>query len=176
MLESLLQDVRHGLRLLRLSPGFALIAILSLALGIGANTAIFQLLDTVRLRTLPVKHPEQLATVRIGNRTNPSGRTMGRYPQITNPQWDLIRGQQQGFSGIFAWSAGRLNLAHGGEVREASALWVSGDFFNVLGIKPEVGRLLSAADDRRGCAGAVLSAIPSGDGNLALHRTFCKGT
>ena len=63
MLQNLVQDARHGLRLLLLNPGFALVAILSLALGIGANTAIFQLLDAVRLRTLPVQHPEQLANV-----------------------------------------------------------------------------------------------------------------
>src|SRR5208337_5567450 len=73
MLGNLLQDIRHGLRLLLLNPGFALVAILSLALGIGANTAIFQLLDAVRLRSLPVQHPEQLAIVKIGNFENGSG-------------------------------------------------------------------------------------------------------
>src|SRR5580692_7736702 len=99
MLENLVQDARHGLRLLLLNPGFALVAILSLALGIGANTAIFQLLDAVRLRMLPVEHPEQLATVRLSP-FNASGSFYSRYSEITNPQWELIRAQQQGFSGI----------------------------------------------------------------------------
>ena len=66
-MQTLWQDIRHSLRLLRLNPGFTTVAILSLALGIGANTAIFQLLDAVRLRTLPVKDPQQLAIVRLGN-------------------------------------------------------------------------------------------------------------
>ncbi len=158
MLANLLQDARHGLRLLFLNPGFTIVATLSLALGIGANTAIFQLLDAVRLRTLPVQHPEQLAIVRIGNFGNASGSFQSRYPNSTNPQWELIRAQQQGFSGIFAWSPDRMNLARGGEIRNANVIWVSGEFFDVLGVKPEAGRLLTTSDDRRGCAGtAVIS-------------------
>ena len=156
MLENLLQDVRYGLRLLLLNPGFALVAILSLALGIGANTAIFQLLDAVRLRTLPVQHPEQLAIVKIGNFDSASGSFSSRYSQATNPQWEQIRTQQQGFSGMFAWSPEQINLARGGEIRLANVLWVSGDFFDVLGVKPETGRLLNASDDRRGCSGAAV--------------------
>jgi predicted permease len=156
MLENLFQDARHGLRLLLLNPGFALVAILSLALGIGANTAIFQLLDAVRLRTIPVEHPEQLAIVKIGNQEHASGSFSSRYAHATNPQWEQIRDQQQGFSGIFAWSPEQINLARGGEIRMANVLWVSGDFFPVLGVKPEAGRLLSSADDRRGCAGAAV--------------------
>jgi len=156
MLGSLLQDIRHGLRLLLLNPGFALVAILSLALGIGANTAIFQLLDAVRLRSLPVQHPEQLAIVKIGNFDSASGNFSSRYAHITNPQWDQIRAQQQGFSGIFAWSPDRINLARGGEIRLANILWVSGEFFDVLGVRPEMGRLLTTADDRRGCSGAAI--------------------
>ena len=87
-METLWQDLKHGARLLRLNPGFTVVAILSLALGIGANTAIFQLLDAVRLRTLPVKDPQQLAIVRIQDRSWASGRIHGRYSQITNPQWE----------------------------------------------------------------------------------------
>jgi len=158
MLGNLLQDIRHGLRLLLLNPGFALVAILSLALGIGANTAIFQLLDAVRLRTLPVQHPGQLAIVKIGNFENASGSFHSRYSQLTNPQWEQIRAQQQGFSGIFAWNPDRLNLSRGGEIRQANVIWVSGEFFDVLGVRPETGRLLNASDDHRGCAAtAVLS-------------------
>src|SRR6266566_5801342 len=73
LVETLWQDLKFGLRLLRFNPAFAATAILSLALGIGANTAIFQLLDAVRLRTLPVKDPQQLVEVRIGD--TPNGRT-----------------------------------------------------------------------------------------------------
>ena len=128
-LDSAWRDFRYGARLLRLNPAFALVAILSLALGVGANTAIFQLLDAVRLRTLPVKDPQQLVEVRIAE--TPGGRTgqfNGRRPNLTNPLWERIRDQQQAFSGAFAWSAFALNLNAGGEARSALGLWVERRF------------------------------------------------
>jgi predicted permease len=154
------RDFRYALRQLRQSPGFTLVAVLSLALGVGANTAIFQLLDAVRLRLLPVKAPEQLARVRITNATNGrSGNFVSDYADMTYGIWSLVHAQQQGFSSIAAWSPGRRNLGQGGEARYANTLMVSGDFFPVLGIQSFLGRLLSPADDYRGCGtqGAVIS-------------------
>lgn len=158
-MQTLWQDLRYGARLLRLNPGFAAVAMLSLALGIGANTAIFQLLDAVRLRTLPVKNPQELAVVRIADRKRSTGRHEGRYSQITNPMWEQIRDHQQGFSSIFAWAATMFNLAAGGEAHYAQGMFVSGDFFKVLEVQPLLGRALTAEDDRRGCGspGAVIS-------------------
>ncbi|HUE42287.1 MAG TPA: ABC transporter permease [Candidatus Sulfotelmatobacter sp.] len=150
-MQTLWPDIRHSLRLLRLNPGFTTVAILSLALGIGANTAIFQLLDAVRLRTLPVKEPQQLAIVRIGNRTWSAGHHEGRYSELTNPQWEQIRDHQEGFSSIFAWAASTFNLAESGEARYAEGIYVSGDFFKALEVQPLLGRLFTADDDRRGC-------------------------
>jgi hypothetical protein len=89
-METLWQDLRYGVRLLRLNPGFTIIAVLSLALGMGANTAIFQLLNAVGLRALPVRNPQELAVVRIGNRNHSVGRHEGRYSDITNPMWEQI--------------------------------------------------------------------------------------
>lgn len=154
------RDLRYAMRQLWQSPGFAIVAILSLALGVGANTAIFQLLDAVSLRLLPVKHPEQLVAVRITK--TPNGRTgnfMSDHADLTFGIWNLLRAQQQGFSDIAAWSPQTRNLGEGGEVRNASTLMVSGDFFPMLGLQPVIGRLLSPADDYRGCGaqGAVLS-------------------
>src|SRR6266436_8125293 len=103
-LDSIWQDLRYGARQLRLGPGFALVAILSLALGIGANTAIFQLLDAVRLRSLPVHNPQELAEVRIAGGNGGMGVNPGRYVQLTRPVWQQIQTQQQAFSGAFAWS------------------------------------------------------------------------
>ena len=159
-LETIWQDLRYGARLLRLNPAFAIVAILSLALGVGANTAIFQLLDAVRLRTLPVKDPQQLVEVRIAE--SPHGRKgqfSSRRPNLTNPLWEHLRDRQEAFSNAFVWSAVGFNLTNGGEARYASGLWVSGDFFNTLGVTPVVGRLLTPDDDRRGCAAppAVIS-------------------
>ncbi len=156
--EALWKDIRYGARLLRMNPGFATVAILSLALGIGANTAIFQLVDAIRLRTLPVKEPRELAVVRIENRDSASGNFASRYSSLTNLQWEQIRDHQQAFSGIFAWSPDRLNLSVGGEARYAETIWVSGDFFDTLGVRPFLGRLLTNADDRRGC-GAQAAVI-----------------
>jgi putative ABC transport system permease protein len=154
------QDIRHGGRLLARSPGFFTVATLSLALGIGANTAIFQLLDAVRLRLLPVPHPEQLAELQIAeNEHCCSGNFSDRFSNLTYAQWEQIRSHQQAFSGIFAWGDQQFNLAKGGDVRFALGLWVSGDYFKTLGVQPLMGRLLAAEDDRAGCgsAGAVIS-------------------
>jgi putative ABC transport system permease protein len=153
------QDLKFGARLLRLNPSFAVIAMLSLALGIGANTAIFQLLDAVRLRSLPVKNPQELAIVRVENRTWTMGRMEGPYSYLTNPMWEQIRDRQQGFSGIFAWEATEFNLSAGGEARFARGNYVSGDYFRVLGEQPLLGRVFSLADDKRGCGspGVVIS-------------------
>jgi predicted permease len=159
MVETLWQDLRFGLRLLRFNPAFAAAAILSLALGIGANTAIFQLLDAIRMRTLPVKNPQDLGEVRIAERNGATGSFVTRYPRLTNPQWEQIRTQEQGFSGLFAWGPTVFNISPGGEVHYVQGLWVSGEFFDVLGIEPEEGRLLSPPDDQPGCAspGVVIS-------------------
>ncbi len=97
MLDAIVQDVRYAIRALRSSPGFAAVAILSLALGIGANTAIFSLIDSVVLKTLPVSHPEQLLQV-----------TLGKSNFFTNPIWEQLRDRQDVFSGIFAYGGRTL--------------------------------------------------------------------
>jgi predicted permease len=150
-IETVWSDLRFGARLLRLNPMFAAAAILSLALGIGANTAIFQLLDAVRLRTLPVKNAQEIARVAIDHRDGASGNFSTRYPDLTYAMWEQIRAQQQGFSGLFAWGPTSFNIAPGGEVHNVEGLWVSGEFFEVLGVEPALGRLFSAEDDRPGC-------------------------
>jgi putative ABC transport system permease protein len=158
-MTNLLRDLRHAFRLLRLSPGFTIVAVLTLALGIGANTAIFQLVDSIRLRTIPVKNPEQLGTVRIAERHWGSGNFSGQYSQLTFPMWEQIRKRQEGFSEIAAWAEQSFNLATGGEVRTAKGIRISGDFFHVLGVQPLLGRLLGPEDDQPGCpaSGANIS-------------------
>jgi hypothetical protein len=155
----MLQDLQFGLRMLRKNRGFTAVAVLSLALGIGANTAIFQLVNAVRLKTLPVANPEQLVNIRLTDMEAARGFKPSQYPAVTNPIWEQVRDRNEAFSGVLAWGRSDLNLAQGGEVRNAKGLWVSGDFFNVLGVQPERGRLLAASDDQRGCAapGAVIS-------------------
>ena len=146
-LESVGQDLRRGARLLRLNPGFAAVAIVSLALGIGANTAIFQLIDAVRLRSLPIPNPQELADVRIVGGNGGMGINSGNYPQLTRPIWQELRERHEPFSGVFAWGAGGVNVGQGSERRWSRGIWVSGEFFRVLGVRPWRGRLLLPEDE-----------------------------
>ena len=157
--ESFAQDLRYGTRQLKQSPGFTLVAVLSLALGIGANSAIFQLIDAVRLRTLPVQNPEELVTIDFPDGSQRSGWFSTRNSRFTYGQWEQIQARQQAFSGVLAWSATRFNLTSGGEARYAEGLYVSGEFFRHLGVQPILGRAFNAQDDSATCAspGAVLS-------------------
>jgi putative ABC transport system permease protein len=158
-MTGLIQDLRLAARMLRKTPGFTLAAVISLALGIGANTAIFQLIDAVRLKSLPVRAPQELTQVRIGDMKGARGNFAFRYNAVTNPIWEQIRDHQQTFSAVAAWSPTGFNLAQGGEIRNKNGLLVSGDFFNFLGVRPELGRVFTASDDVRGCTspGVVIS-------------------
>src|SRR5580704_8829737 len=149
MLDAVLQDLRYALRGLRRSPGFAAAAILSLALGIGANTAIFSLIDAVILKSLPVQNPGELVQVMVGQE---------RYDGFSNPVWEQLRDRQDVFLGIFAYGRWGFDLSQGGAERPVNGTYVSGQYFETLGIHAALGRLLRPSDDMRGCAGsAVLS-------------------
>ncbi len=156
--EHAIRDMRYGLRLLTRSPIFTVVAILSLALGIGANAAIFQLIDTIRLRSLAVANPHELAEVRIDG-PQAFGSYEGLNARATLPLWELVREHQSAFAALFAWGDTQLLIDRGAAARGARGLWVSGDFFRVLGISPVRGRLLGPDDDRRGCGAgsAVIS-------------------
>src|SRR5215831_8475125 len=149
--ENLCQDVRHGGRLLWRSPAFMMVAVLSLALGIGANTAIFQLLDAVRLCSLPVDRPHELAEIRIAGGNGGVGLNPGRYGGITRPMWEELRRHQQAFTGVLAWSQGEVRLGKSGELRRALSITVSGEFFPVLAVPAWRGRLLQPEDESAAC-------------------------
>jgi predicted permease len=145
-LETLAQDARYALRTLGANPGFAATAVLSLALGIGANTAIFSILNAVMLRSLPVEDPQRLVQVGSPN----SNATSPLSVAFTNPIWEQIRDHQKAFSGTLAFGTDRFDLAAGGESHFSNGLWVSGDFFRVLGVPAMRGRVFSADDDLHG--------------------------
>jgi len=155
----IIKDLRFALRQFRLNPTFTIVSVLSLALGIGANTAIFQLIDAVRLRTLPIEKPQELASIDFPEGSQLSGWHSTRSARLTYAQWEQIHTRPSAFSGTAAWSATQFNLAQGGEVRPAEGLFVSGDFFTVLGIPAVLGRGFTAEDDQPGCGspGAVIS-------------------
>lgn len=159
VVETCWQDLRFALRSLCKSPGFTAVVVLTLALGIGANTAIFQLLDAVRLRSLPVPNPGELAQIEIrgGNQGFGVSRTGS---DLTYPLFERIRSHQQAFAGVFAWSGSdEIPLGQGAQTKHARGLWVTGDTFTTLGVPPFRGRLFIAEDDHPDCGfpGAVIS-------------------
>jgi putative ABC transport system permease protein len=159
MVHSLWQDIRYGVRQLLKDPAFTFVAAASLALGIGANTAIFQLVNAIRLKSLPVKDPQELVSVNFGKNSSLGGSWSSRSARMTWSQFDQIRQNQQGFAGVIGWSAARFNMAQGGEPHYAEGLYVSGDFFQQLGVGAALGRMFTPQEDNvNACsAGAVLS-------------------
>ncbi len=152
-LDTLVRDLRFGLRVLLRQPGFAAVAILSLALGVGANTAIFQLIDSVRLRVLPVEVPEMLARVSVNSgEKGRTGRFTSNFAHMTSAIYERARDRQQSFDSLAAWGPASFDLATSGESRPAQGLWVSGNFFSTLGIQPAVGTLISPHHDTVACA------------------------
>jgi predicted permease len=157
-LESLWQDLRYGARQLRLSPGFTAAALLSLALGIGANTAVFQLLDAVRLRSLPVARPQELMDVRFDDSTALLGSHTSYTSNLTFPLFRELRARQQGFDDLFAWGTATVDVQNenAAGTTPTAALWVTGNVFSSLGVAPERGTLFGAAYDAQGCSPAVV--------------------
>jgi predicted permease len=141
------QDLRFAVRLARRSPVFTLTAVLTLALGIGANTAIFQLIEAVGLRSLPIARASELAEVRIVGGNKGFGLNPGAYGQLTRPVWEELRVRQEAFSGAFAWERNTFRVGERSNLRRASGFSVTGEYFRVLGIEPYRGRLLEAADE-----------------------------
>ncbi|HSE96887.1 MAG TPA: ABC transporter permease [Blastocatellia bacterium] len=144
LIETLLQDMRYGLRMLARSPGFTTVAVLSLALGIGANTAIFSLVNTALLRPLPVERPEQLVSL-----TSKGSRSSQQfaYP-FSYPNYRDFRDRNEVFAGLIGYRFAPLSLSHDGINERVWSYLVTGNYFEVLGVKPALGRLLSPDDDR----------------------------
>ncbi len=152
------QDFRFALRQLRKSPVFALVAVLTLALGIGANTSIFTLLDQALLRTLPVSHPEQLVRLRYEGLHNGNINYYGgdEYDYFSFPAYRELRDKNQVFSGLIANSESQVGIRWNNQPELAAGELVSGNYFDVLGVRPALGRLLLPSDDQDGAGNRVL--------------------
>jgi predicted permease len=147
-IESFFEDVRFGLRTLRKSPGFTTVAVLTLALGIGANTAIFSLTDQILLERLPVGHPEQLAL--LSSTEAKWGRTHTDYDLTTSfsyPMYKDLRDHNEVFSGLLTCFPVEVSVVAHGSAQIAHGELVSGNFFSVLGARPTLGRVFSSADE-----------------------------
>jgi len=138
--ETLLQDMRFGARTLAKNPGFTLVVTLTLALGIGANTAIFSFVNAVLLRSVPVAEPERLVYVFGGTRTSP-------YSVSSYPDYLDYRARNDVFSDLIAYSPITLSLNSGEQVDTVTGLIVTGNYFDVLGVRPRVGRAFLPEED-----------------------------
>jgi putative ABC transport system permease protein len=141
-LQGVGQDVLLAVRTLAASRIVSTVAVLSLALGIGANTAMFSLVNSLLLRTLPVRDPPRLVLMSSG-----TGPRIGYWSYGV---WDQLRQRPQLFDGAVAWSVTRFDLSSGGETQFVDGLWANGTFFDVLGVPPYLGRTFSKADDQLG--------------------------
>ncbi|HEX4170821.1 MAG TPA: permease prefix domain 1-containing protein, partial [Bryobacteraceae bacterium] len=141
VVENFGRDLRYAVRMLRKSPVFTAVAILSLALGIGANTAIFSLIDELLLRPLPVPHPEQLRSVFLN-----LGRGRPQYA-LTYPMFEAFRSRNQIFSSMFTWANHQFQMHSGPDVVHVNGALASGDYFASLGVRPVLGRTFTTADD-----------------------------
>src|SRR5215813_10717873 len=139
--DEMFQDLRYGLRMLLKSKGLTVVAVFSLALGIGANTAIFSLIDAVLLEMLPVERPEQLYFIQNVGPRRPEG---GAPPY---PCFERFRGQNQSFSSLAAFAPRNPKVNIDGQVEEVSGQFVSGNYFSLLGVNAILGRTPSLADD-----------------------------
>ena len=137
-MHTLLQDLRFAVRQIRRSPGFAITAVLILALGIAANVIIFGVLQALILRPLDVPHPERVMTL---------ARTDSRFPFFSYPEVRDVRDDNTVFSAVAAFTSGGFGLEAGGVARPVLGYYVSGQYFEVAAIKPFLGRLLQRADD-----------------------------
>ena len=143
-MQTLWQDIRFALRMLRKSPGFAGVVVVTLALGIGANAAIFSLTDRVLLQMLPVTRPEQLVVLStVDQRSGPEGSYSFSYPMYRD-----LRDRNDVFTGIIARGGAQMNVGYGDQTERVGADLVSGNYFQLLGVQPIAGRLLTQDDDR----------------------------
>src|SRR6476660_6694389 len=134
------QDLRYGVRMLLKKKSFTVIAVLSLALGTGANTAIFSLINTVLLRPLPIANPQQLVTL---NNTAENH----TFPSFSYPNYKDFRDRNEVFSGLVGYRFTPLSISHDGVNERVWGFEVTGNYFDVLGVEAALGRTLSVDDD-----------------------------
>jgi putative ABC transport system permease protein len=165
MMNTIAQDLRYALRQLRKSPGFTTVAVLTLALGIGANTAIFGLLDQALLRSLPVREPDRLVLLKYSgsNTGHLSSRSDGKF-YFSYPMYRDLRDRNSVFSGVIATDWTQVGVQWHNQPELVATELVSGNYFDVLGVQPALGRLLVASDD----------TVPNGNPIAVLSSNYWR--
>jgi putative ABC transport system permease protein len=172
LLSDLWQDLRYAARTLWKRPGFTVAAVLTLAIGIGSNAAIFSVINSVLLRPLPFPHSEQLVT--LYTRYLPSSGINRQYSALSHPEFADLRGRVNAFAAIAAYSGGSANLMRSdGEAERVLTMQVTSEFFDVLGVRPVRGRTFTEEEAQRGEAClAVLSHGALADAASAIGSTI----
>jgi predicted permease len=179
-IHDLAQDFRFGLRMMRKNPGFTELAIFTLALGIGANTAIFSLVNVVMLKTLPVQQPGQLVlfTWYPGRTWPPNFGQTGADPKysFSYPQFDEMRRQNQSLSSMFAFvplgfSHENATVMQNGDATSANGMMVTGEYFSGLGVAPVLGRAITEADEQPGAARVAVISFAYWNSRFARARS-----
>src|SRR5207244_2247812 len=151
LMTTLFQDVRYGLRLLWKSPGFTIVAVLSLALGVGANTAIFSIVNAVLLRSLPFSHPDRLVKI-VANNRGVGAQELG----FSVPELDDLRTRADVFDQVSALQGGPTNLTGAEHPQHLELLEVSPNYFSMLGTSAHIGRVFGPGDEAPGFAEAIV--------------------
>jgi hypothetical protein len=170
--QTLWQDIRYGLRMLGKNPGFTAIAVATLALGIGANTAIFSLLNAVMLQSIPVRNPQELVVLRWSARAHPQNAGSSSFGDCQSTRWTSsyaescsfpypmfkeIRNHDEGFSSVAAFAGpAQVDLSGNGTATMVHAELVSGDYFQTLGVTAALGRTIQPDDEREGSEAVVV--------------------
>ena len=185
-LETFLQDLRYGARMLRKSPAFTAVAILSLAIGIGANTAIFSVVNAILLKSMPVRNPEQLRLVLwTGEPRIPMSTGSGYSTTLHNievhssfsyPMYQLLATSVPQFSDVMGFAHADLTVLAAGESHYAGALFVTGNFFRGAGVNPLLGRMLSPEDDRAGAPAVAVIGYRYWERRFGLDRAIVGRT
>src|SRR5262245_22137473 len=140
-MQTLWQDLRFGARMLLKKPGFTLIAVVTLALGIGANTAVFTLIESAFLRPFPIAEPERVVALSLKTKS-------GNLQAFSYPAYKDVRDRNEVLSGLIAHFFVQFNLSHNGDNQIAHGYLVTGNYFDVLGVKPALGRAFTPEEDR----------------------------
>ncbi|PYY12305.1 MAG: hypothetical protein DMG61_16810, partial [Acidobacteria bacterium] len=153
-MESLRQDIRYGIRQLVKARGFSFVAILTLALGIGANTAIFTVVNTIFLHPLPVDDPDHLMGIFTTDQRNRGG--LNTFLPISQPNAKDVGERSQSFSKVLMFTGTGVSMTIDGKPQAFGAELVSGNYFDVLGVKAALGRTFRPDEDQPGAAGVVV--------------------
>ena len=155
VLTQVIQDARYAVRMLAKNPGFTFVVVLTLALGIGANAAIFSITDKVLLQSLPVQDPEQLTVLAAYDpKDGPD-----TYSSFSYPMYQDLRDRNDVFSGVITRGSAQMNVSYGDQTVRVRGELVSGNYFEVLGVRPWAGRLFTQDDDRNPGAHPVAHAV-----------------